>query len=167
MASDSKTFLDDADSLKALVERMPERARDEYMSYGALSLESAFPRRKMVTYKVSSGKPIEPVIFSFGSLSVDWDTGPAFTVQDDSGASTRITCVPSRLQDRDVFLHVPQNFTLKYKGRRSEGGGAEFISHYAVLTKTRSKEIHQVEGHTYCVRLNQFHERFPEVHLRY
>lgn len=166
MATDTKTFLDDQESLKALIDRMTEPERSEYKSYGCLALESAFPGRKMVIYTLKGGRPSTIEIISFGELTVNWEVGPSVSVLD-SGGQTEIVTTPKRLRPYDLFLHVPQSFTLKYKGRKSDSAGVDFVSHYAVLIKTRSKEIHQVEGHTYCVTLNKFRERFPDLKLRY
>ena len=166
MAIDTKTFLDDPQSLSALIEAMPDSERADYKSYGALALESAFPGRKMVVYTCSDQGPLNIDVISFGDFKVDWDTGPSFEVFDALG-TTQVLAVPKRLRPREVFLQVPQTFTLKYKGRQVPQSAADFVSHYAVLVKTRSKEIHQVPGHTYCVTLNKFHERFPNLKIRY
>lgn len=161
-----KTFLDDAQSLQALINMMPEPEQTEYRSYGALALESAFPGRKMVIYTLVGNIPSDIEIITFGEFKVDWDMGPSFEVADRLG-KTQMLAVPKRLRPRDVFLHVPQSFTLKYKGRQTPAHGVGFVSQYAVLIKTRSKDIHQVSGHTYCVALNKFHERFPDLKVRY
>lgn len=165
MAAD-KTFLDDPNSFKALVDAMVEPERSEYKSYGSLVLESAFPGRKMVVYTLKDRAPTDIDILSFGDLTVDWETGPAFDVRDRNGTMQVLT-VPKRLRPRDLFLQVPQNFVLKYKGRQGPKQDVEFVSHYAVLVKTRSKESHQISGDTYCVTLNAFRERFPDLKLRY
>lgn len=166
MATDTKTFLDDPQSLAALIEAMPESERAEYKSYGALTLESAFPGRKMVAYTLGPSGPTDIEVISFGDFRVDWDTGPSFEVFDARG-TTQMLAVPKRLRPREVFLQVPQTFTLKYKGRQDSKTAVAFVSHYAVLVKTRSKEIHQVPGHTYCGTLNNFRTRFPDLKLRY
>lgn len=166
MVTDAKTFMDDPESLKALIEQIQEPEKTEYKSYGALTIEAVFPSRKMVVYALKAGAPSDIEVISFGSFMCDWDSGPHASVEIAS-AKVQVGTTPTRLASRDVFMHIPQQFTLKYKGRRSPRSGVEFISHYAVLVKTRSKEIHQVEGHTYCVTLNKFRERFPDLKLRY
>lgn len=166
MATDTKTFLDDPQSLAALIEAMPDSERAEYKSYGALTLESAFPGRKMVVYTCSAQGPLDIEVISFGDFKVDWDTGPSFEVFDALG-TTQMLAVPKRLRPREVFLQVPQTFTLKYKGRQVPQRAVDFAATYAVLIKTRSKEIHQVPGHTYVATLNKFHERFPNLKIRY
>lgn len=166
MATDTKTFLDDSESLRALIDQMPEDERSEYKSYGCLSLESCFPGRRMVVYQLRGGKPTDMEVISFGELTVSWDEGPATTVIQETG-QTKILETPRRLRPYDVFLHVPQSFTVKFKGRREPIGDVKFVSHFAVLIKTRSKEIHQVDGHTYLVTLNRFRERFPDLKIRY
>jgi hypothetical protein len=166
MVTDAKTFLDDPASLKALIDRMEEPDRTEYKGYGALTLEAVFPSRKMVVYTLKGGKPLDIVVITFGAFMSDWETGPNAKL---TLASTdvRISTTPARVGNRDVFLHIPQQFVLKYKGRTNPEKGVDFVSHYAVLVKTRSKEIHQIESHTYCVTLNHFRERFPDLKLRY
>lgn len=166
MATDNKSFLDDPSSLKALVELMPEAEKEAYKDYKCLELESAFPGRKMVIYTLKDGKPSDIETISFGDFRVDWDNGPNFEVQDSLGR-TVITPIPRRVRPRDVFLQVPQSFLLKYKGRAGGRSAVDFVSHYAVLIKTRSKEAHQVDGHTYCVALNRFRARFPGLNFRY
>ena len=166
MAADAKSFLDDPSSMKALIELMPEPERQEYKDYKCLELESAFPGRKMVVYTLTGGKPSDITVISFGDFRVDWDNGPNFEVHDSLGL-TVITSIPRRVRPRDVFLQVPQSFLLKYKGRTGGRSAVDFVSHYAVLIKTRSKEAHQVDGHTYCVALNKFRARFPDLAFRY
>lgn len=166
MATDTRTFLDDPASLRALVDLMPADEKERYLDFKCLSLEAAFPGRKMVVYTLKSGRPAGTEIISFGDLRVDWETGPSATVEDPRG-KTELTTVPRRITPWDLYLHIPQTFTLHYKGRRAPDKGVQFVAHYAVLVKTRSKEIHQVEGHQYCVTLNSFRERFPDLRIRY
>jgi hypothetical protein len=166
MAAENKTFLDDQESLKALVELMPAEDREEYKGYGALSLESTFPGRKMVAYICARDGPKNVETITFEEFAVDWETGPNFMVQC-AGGKVQVLTAPKKLRPFDVYMHVPQNFVLKYRGRRNPGKGVDFVSHYAVLIKTRSKEIHQVEGHAYVVTLNNFRERFPALNHRY
>lgn len=166
MATDTKTFLDDRQSLEALIAMMPAAERAEYLSYKCLSMESAFPGRRMIVYTLRGGKPTEIEMITFGALMVDWDHGPNLMVES-TGGKTHVLTVPKRFRPRELFLHIPQNFTLKYKGRRDSPTSVQFVTHFAVLIKTRSKEIHQVEGHTYMVTLNKFRERFPDLPVRY
>ena len=168
MATDAntKTFLDDTQSFHALVDVMPEAERLAYKGYTCLTAETAFPGRKMVIYTLDKGQPTDIEVISFGDFRVDWDNGPSFEVFDPRG-TTEILAVPKRLRPRDVFLQVPQSFTLKYKGRRAPERDVDFVSHYGVLIKTRSKESLQADGHTYCVTLNKFRDRFPDLKFRY
>ena len=166
MATNAKTFLEDSESLQALIGTMPQPDQAEYRSYGALALESAFPGRKMVIYTLKDHQPLDIDVITFGDFRCDWDNGPNVEVASGRG-KTHLDTIPRRYRPRDLFLHVPQSFTLKYKGRRGDKTDVDFVSHYAVLVKTRSKEIHQVDGHTYCVTLNQFRERFPDLKIRY
>lgn len=161
-----KSFLDDKESLQALINSMPAAELAEYKGYGALTLESAFPGRKMIIYTMKDGKPSDIEVITFGDFRCDWDNGPHVEVADSRG-KMQVDAVPRRYRPRDLFLHIPQNFTLKYKGRTGGKSAVDFVSHYAVLVKTKSKDIHQVDGHTYCVTLNKFRDRFPDLKLRY
>jgi len=166
MAGEQKTFLDDRESFEELLRCMPEGELRDYDSYGALNMEFTFPGRNMVIYTLSRGLPTDIVVIRFGELTVDPEYGPRFTITDPDG-ELPVNAVPSRYRNRDLFLHAPQNFTLRYRGVRSPKQGVDFVSHYAVLVKTRSKEIHQIEGHQYCVTIAKFRERFPDLKLRY
>lgn len=159
-------FLDDHASLLALVREMPRPEREEYADYGALNMQAAFPNRKMVVYTLRDGRPDGIEILTFGDLEMNRVGGPLVHVEDLRGGFS-IGPVPSRYRDRELFLHVPQNFVFKWKGKQVSDGKVQFVPHYAVLMKTRSKEIHQIEGHTYCVTFNDFKERFPDLNLRY
>lgn len=158
--------MDDAQSLQALVEAMPAAERESYRSYGALNLMSAFPNRRVIVYTLKDGEPegIEQLLF--GGLDMTRTDGCTVSISDSHGEFT-VGMVPRRYRKRDVFIHVPQNFTFKWKGKKSGDRNVQFVPHYAVLVKTRSKEIHQVEGHTYCVTLNEFRERWPHLNVRY
>jgi len=164
MAADSGDrggqFLDDGKSLEALVGLMLPRERAEYKSYGALSIEAAFPNRYLVAYTLQNGQPVDQTMLRLGDITIDRVNGPEVVVAEGS-KKVRISCVPTRWGNRDLFLHVPQNFTLKWSGKQVPGSGVQFVPHYAVLIKTRSKELRQIEGHTYCATLNKFRERFP------
>lgn len=158
--------MDDATSLRALVDAMPEPDKSVYRSYGSMHLESCFPNRKMIVYTLKGGQPSDIVFITFGAFMCDQELGPNAEVLLGS-ARVRIGPVPVKLPGRDLFMHLPQNFVLKYKGRQTSESRVDFVSHYAVLVKTQSKEIHQVESHTYCVTMNQFRERFPDLKIRY
>ncbi|QHE87190.1 hypothetical protein [Hydrogenophaga sp. BPS33] len=164
--SNTRTFLDDAESHDAIIDTMPERERHEYRSYAALSLEAVFPNRVMVVYDLVGGRPLNPELLKFGDISVTRIQGPIFELEC-GGKHFDIGLTPTRWKGRDVFLHVPQNFIFKWKGKKTPDREVQFAPHYAVLIRTRSKEHLQVDQHTYCVTLNKFSERFPEVKLRY
>ncbi len=166
MASEDHRYLDDAQSLRAIIQTMGSGERAAYDSYGALSIEAAFPSRVLVVYTLSSGTPTRLSQLTFGDLEIVWPEPPKVTVSDEQGDVT-VDVKPVRWRDRDLFLHVPQSFQLKYKGKRSGANGVQFVPHYAMLIKTLSKEHLQVEGHTYCVTLNKFRERFPQIPIRY
>lgn len=159
-------FLDDALSLAALVSQMPPALREDYTALKALSLESGFPNRRMVVYTLRDGQPSNLSMLLLGDMEMTRIGGPTVTVTDEKGPVT-LTVRPLRWRERDLFLHIPQNFIFKWKGKQTVGKVIHFVPHYAVLIKTRSKEHHQVEGDTYCVTLNKFRERFPDVPIRY
>lgn len=164
--ADGRVFLDDPGSLAALVELMPEDERAEYKAYKGLTLESAFPGRKMVVYTLKDSEPSDIEIITLWQLKVDNVLGPHADVEDSRGMMEILT-IPKRYRPRDLFLHIPQTFTLKYKGRTSPKNGVDFITQYAILMKTRTREHLQVDGHTYCCALNRFRERFPDLNTRY
>lgn len=167
MATDSGRFLEDRESLDALVNCMHPSERDEYKSYGALEILAGFPNRQLVVYTLKCGAPVDILKVKLGNLQVIDYAGP--TVEAFCGSDRYIIgVVPAKLfRDRDLFLQIPQRFEFKWKGKVADNGGVQFAPHYAILTKTRSKVFHQVESHTYCETLNQFRERFPEVPVRY
>ena len=159
-------FLDDAASLAALVEQMPAPARQEYLALKSLSLESGFPNRRMVVYTLKKGQPTQVSILLLGDMEMTRIGGPTITIDDEHG-SVVVSVNPRKWRDRHLFLHIPQNFIFKWKGKDAGAKGVQFVPHYAVLIKTRSKEHHQIDGDTYCVTLNRFKERFPDVSVKY
>ncbi len=166
MASEKGRFLDDRESLAAVIRGMPPAEREVYEQYGALSKESVFPNRKLVVYTLLDGRPCNISVLTVGDLSLDRINGPVATVSDEKG-SENVSVTPKRWRWMDLFLQVPQHFELKWTGKDVGAKGIQFVPHYALLIKTLSKECHQVDGHTYAVTLNKFRERFPEVPLRY
>jgi hypothetical protein len=164
--SSTRSFLDDKESFDAIIQTLPPPLLEEYRGYGALSLEAVFPNRVMVVYTLEGGSPKDVEILKFGDISVTRIGGPRVEIADQKG-TLEVGLVPTRWRGRDVFLHVPQNFTFKWKGKRTPEKGVTFVPHYAILIKSRSREHLQVDGHTYCVTLNQFSERFPGVNARY
>lgn len=166
MASDKGRFLDDRESLAAIVRSMPAGDREVYEQYGALAKEAVFPNRKLVVYTLLDGRPQNISMLTVGDLSLDRISGPVATISDEKG-SEKVSVTPTRWRGRDLFLQVPQHFELKWSGKSAGAGVVHFVPSYALLIKTRSKEFHQVEGHTYEVTLNKFRERWPDVTLRY
>lgn len=166
MAPNDGRFLEDALSLAALVAQMPQPLRQEYVELKALSLESGFPNRRLVVYTLADGQPTQISMLLLGDMEMTRVGGPTVTVTDERGPVT-LSVRPRKWRERDLFLHVPQNFIFKWKGKQTAGKVVHFVPHYAVLIKTRSKEHHQVEGDTYAVTLNKFRERFPDVPIRY
>jgi hypothetical protein len=159
-------FLDDQESLAALIDSMPRQERDVYKTYGALSVEACFPNRRMVVYTLHNERPVDIEMLQFGDIELARIGGAHVLVRDSLGEFS-IGFVPTRYRSRDLFLHIPQNFVFKWKGKQTSGGKVQFVPHYAVLVKTRSKEIHQVEGHTYCATFNEFRKRWPDLEMRY
>lgn len=168
MAGERKqgSFLDDGESLAALISQMPPDQRAIYESYKSLSLESAFPNRKMVIYTLRGGTATDVEVITFGDLLLDRMRGPRVEVQWSKG-SAEVTPTPQRYRDRDLFLQVPQHFELKWKGKQTHRNEVHFVPHYAVLIKTRSRETLQIDGDTYCVTLNKFRDRHPDVPVEY
>jgi len=162
----STKYLEDKDSFNAIIDRMDIQWKDTYKEYKALSMESAFPGRKMIVYTLNRGVPTDVMTIVFGSMVATPEDGPMVDVSG-GGWSTVLTVSPMKWRDRDFFLHMPQNFIFKWKGKYSPNGAIQFAPHYAVLMKTKSAEHLQIEGHTYCVALNRFKERFPEIPIRY
>lgn len=166
MAGEKGRFLDDKESLDALIEQMDPREHGEYLAYGALGKEAAFPNRKLIVYTLRSGLPDNVSILNMGYLTVTRDGGPVVEISD-TEHTQNVSVTPSRWRDRDLFLQIPQHFEFKWTGKDAGDRGVQFVPLYALLIKARSKEFHQVEGHTYCVTLNRFRERFPEYPIRY
>lgn len=166
MAVNDGRFLDDAASLKALVEQMPSGAQQEYTEFKALNLESGFPNRRMVVYTLDGAEPVNISQLLLGDMEMTRVGGPSIMITDERG-TVQVGVSPQKWRDRHLFLHIPQNFIFKWKGKDTGAKGVHFVPHYAVLIKTRSKEHHQVDGDTYCVTLNKFTERFPGVTVRY
>lgn len=160
-------FLDDGQSYRAIVAQLPREVREEYDSYGSLNLEAAFPNRKLVVYTLRGGQACGVELWRLGDISLDRVKGPICELELPSGEVLHVGVLPHKVGSRDVFIHMPQNFTLKWKGKEAGSRGVQFVPHYAVLTKTRSKAHHQVEGHTYVETLNKFRERFPDYPIRY
>lgn len=156
-----KVYLTDKDSLDALVGEMPPAERAEYKSYKSLALESAFPGRRMVVYTLRGGVPADIEVFQFGEICVPLKDPPTIRVFY-KRREALFGPVPERLADRDVFLSVPQNFVFRWGGQLIDGV-LQFRAQYAVLIKTKSAESRAVEGHTYCVTLKRFTERYPEL----
>lgn len=157
-------FLDDRESLEAIVATLPKEEFDVYQSFGALTLESAFQGRRFVCYQLDKGRPTRLLTVTTGEFWVHSQDGAFAAV---SGMPhPQLGTLPQKVPDHDIFLQIPQNFILKWKGKTTPKG-LQFAPHYAVLIKTRSREHLQVDGHSYCVTLNKFRERFPEVPIRY
>lgn len=159
-------FLDDAQSLKAIIAAMPPDRRSDYESYGCRTMETGFPNRYLVVYTLRGGAPTDIELWQFGDMAMDRITGPVIELTVPRDGQITVGISPRRIGGREVYMHVPQSFELKWKGKMTPKG-VHFAPQYAVLIKTRSREHSQVEGDTYCVTLNKFRERFPDVNVRY
>lgn len=159
-------FLDDAQSLRAIVGTLPYATRADYEAYQCRSMEVVFPNRYLVVYTLRGGRPEDIEMWRFGDITMDRIAGPAAELELPNKVMTSIGITPKLVGDREVYMHIPQCFELKWKGKDTPRG-VQFVPHYAVLIKTRSREHSQTEGHTYCVTLNKFRERFPDVNVRY
>lgn len=166
MADRDGTFLDDKESLKALCAQLGPTAYREYEAMGALNLESGFPNRKMILYTLGNGQPADISILTLGDMEMSRIGGPTLEISDEHGMEV-VGVKPVKWRGREIFIHVPQSFTLKWKGKQISGSKVHFAPQYAILYKTRSREHLQIEGHTYLVTWNIFRERFPRVPLRY
>lgn len=166
MAANDGRFLDDAASLRALVEQMPRGAQQEYKEFKALDLESGFPNRRMVVYTLDGTEPVNISKLLLGDMEMTRAGGPSITITDEQG-TVQVGVSPKKWRDRHLFLHIPQNFIFKWKGKDTGAKGVHFVPHYAILIKTRSKEHHQIDGDTYCATWNKFAERFPDVTITY
>lgn len=166
MAMNDARFLGDPESLEAIIFQLGPRLKEEYDELKSLSLESCFPNRRMIIYTLRGGAPVDLSMILMGDMEMTRIGGPTVVVTDDAGPVV-VGVLPVRWRNRDLFLHTPQNFIFKWKGKETTSNKIQFSPHYAMLIKTRSREHHQVEGHTYCVTLNKFRERFPAVPMRY
>lgn len=160
MESDKGRFFDDAASLRALVGKMPKREQEAYDSFLCLGMESVFPNRRMFVYDLGKRGPENVEVIHFEDLEMNRIDGPRILARNPAGPLI-LTPVPCRYEKRELFLHVPQNFVYKYKGKKSATGVLQFAPHFAVLYKTRSREHDQIPGHTYIATKNKFRERFP------
>lgn len=159
--------MEDRESLRALVDQLPAVERQLYDDMASLSLESAFPGRKLVVYTLHKGRPTATQLLTLGAMTMTVQDGPAVEVTSEDGRKIIVGMVPTQVPGKEVFLHVPQKFELRWKGRNGRAGGVNFAAHYAVLIKTWSKPHLKVNGDTCCVRLNQFREMFPDVRIGY
>ena len=162
----SGRFLDDSDSLRAIIGSLPPNLRAAYEALGALTLEAGFANRVFVSYKLASGEPTDIQQLVLGDLEVTRIGGPKVSVVCSVKGPVTIVVLPVQIRE-DLFLHVPQNFILRWKGKRNSAGVLQFMPHFALLIKSRSRPHLQVNGDTYCETLNDFKERFPRYPVRY
>jgi hypothetical protein len=145
---------------------MDGASRAEYLAYKSLSVEAGFPERRLVVYDLSPKGPTNIEVLTLKDLTLPPQGGPVIRVKNEQlSTETPVGVVPTRIGQRDVFLHVPQRFEFKWKGKRVSREGVHFAPHYAVLVKTRNQPRLKVVGHTYCVKLGDFWEMFPGVDI--
>lgn len=166
MESKNGRFLDDAQSLKAIIATLPPIARGDYESYQSRTMEVVFPNRYLVVYTVRQARPSAIELWRFGDIVMERLSGPVAEVILPDNTLTLVSVTPKKVGQRDVYLHIPQSFEFKWRGKDAPKG-IQFVPHYAVLVKTKTREHAQVEGHTYCTTMNKFQERFPDVPVRY
>lgn len=166
MGHNTFRFMDDRESFDLIVEGLDGDVKQEYNSYGWRFLLPAFPGRKLVIYTLVGGTPRNIEVVTIDSIDVDTLGGPTAEVAGPSHVGV-LTVYPQKFGKRDVFLHIPQKFEFRWKAKYVPSKGIQFGPHYAVMVKTRSKELLQIEGHTYCTTPNDFAERFPKVSLAY
>lgn len=159
-------FLDDSQSLRAIVSLLPPDLLALYNSYGSLALESVFPNRKLIAYTLRGDQPTNVEIWTIGDLFLSRDAGPHSSLTREDGSLVEFSTVPVRVPGRDVFVQMPQTFELKWKAKDTLRG-VQFAPHFACLLKTLSRVNHQLSGHTYVETLNKFRGRFPEYPMRY
>ncbi len=165
-----KHFMDDRESLDALIQQMPADDLQDYQEFKSLTMDSAFPGRKFVVYDIVGGKPTNVELLTFGAMRMSERVGPSVEVTSSNLTKgvVAVGMVPVKVPGRQLFLHLPQRFEFKWKARALKSGeGVNFAPHYAVLIKTRNRPAMQVDGDTYCVRLNQFRELYPAHPVRY
>lgn len=154
-----KRYLSDKESLAALINLMPPAERAEFQDYRWMAMEPCFPSRRMVVYEFRQGRPTNVEMFHFGELAMGVKDTPTarlhFRLRD-----MLITPTPVQIPGREVFVSLPQNFVFRWAGQEI-AGALEFRSHYAVLIKTRSRDALEIEGHTYCLTLKRFLDRYP------
>lgn len=160
MAVDSVRYLTDEESLRALVERMPEAEREAYQGFKHRALDVVFPGRVMAIYTFRSGLPEGIELLKFSELAFT-PGSPPHTRSYYRDEELIIGPTPTRVGTRDVFLSLPQNFVFKWCGQET-ASGLQFRPQFAILVKTRSKESFENDGHTHCVTLKRFLERFPD-----
>lgn len=170
MAADNntKTFMEDRESLQALIDCLPQSERALYEGMTSRTLEAGFPGRKLVAYTLKGGKPVDIETLTFGAMRMSAVGGPSIELRSDRHSQElTIGMVPLKLPGKDVFIQVPQKFEFKWKGKRGGAGGVNFAPHYAVLIRSQSKPHLKADGDTYCVRLNEFRELFPDTKVGY
>lgn len=156
-----RRHLTDKQSMEAIIEGMPQRDRIDFLSMKWLSMEPAFPGRKMVVYTLRDGRPQDIEVISFGEIAVGIKEEPTVRIIY-RNTDQLLTVTPQRLAKREIFLSIPQNFIFRWAGQEINGG-LEFRAQYAVLIKSRSRDALSIEGHTYCLTLKRFLEAYPKL----
>lgn len=170
MATDAntKTFMEDRESFHALLDCLPAPERALYDSMESRALEAGFPGRKLVAYTLQAGRPVDVETLTFGAMRMSAVGGPSIELRSDKHSQElTIGMVPLKLPGKALFIQVPQKFEFKWKGKRGGSGGVNFAPHYAVLIRSQSKPHLKADGDTFCVRLNEFRELFPDIKIGY
>lgn len=165
----AKTFLNDAESFQAIVEQLPDDELEIYRGMGALTLTSVFPNRVMVIYTLRGSKPTNIELITVGDLSITRRDGPTLELTA-PGKLLELGVLPQRWFGRDIFFQMPQNFVLKWLGKRTAEAGSgvlQFVPSAAVLVRSRSRPHMRIDGETYAETLNDFREKYPEATPRY
>lgn len=154
-----KRYLTDQESMEELVALMPEQDQRLHADFRYRSMEPCFPGRRLVIYTLRRGEPTDIELVHFGELAVGVKATPTAKYVY-RGGEHLVTPTPAKVRGQEVFLSLPQNFVFRFAGQEVNGT-LEFRAHYAVLIKTRSRDALEVEGHTYCVTLKRFLDRYP------
>jgi len=165
----AKTFLDDKESFQAIVEQLPDDELEIYRSMGALTLTSVFPNRVLVIYTLRGSKPTNIELITIGDIGITRRGGPTLEMSA-PGKHLELGVLPQRWFGRDLFFQVPQNFTLRWLGKRTAQDGpmgVHFAASSAVLVRSRSRPHMKMEGETYSETLNEFREKYPGDTPRY
>jgi hypothetical protein len=118
------------------------RLRSANMTVMGRSTGSRASRAAAWSYTIENKEPTEISVLLLGGMKMSLIDGPTVTVTDESGYHMEVGVIPERWRSREIFLHVPQNFIFKRKGKEAEAEEIHYFPQYAILIKTRSREHH-------------------------